>query len=121
LTALIKTCLAVESATSTVTEAAVYTEECESNSLGNIAGEQYRGTISKTKSGLECKKWTASQSFEISAATGVGDHNYCRNPDGDTDGAWCFTTDPDTRFDYCQCENSKLKPGENDVQDKYSH
>uniref|UniRef100_A0A672VAA7 Kringle domain-containing protein n=1 Tax=Strigops habroptila TaxID=2489341 RepID=A0A672VAA7_STRHB len=35
------------------------------------------------------------------------DRNYCRNPDGDENGPWCYTTDPATRFDYCnipECE-----------------
>jgi hypothetical protein len=26
--------------------------------------------------------------------------NYCRNPDGDK-RAWCYTTNPEKRFDYC--------------------
>lgn len=27
--------------------------------------------------------------------------NYCRNPDGDHHGPWCYTTDHKTEFDYC--------------------
>ena len=28
------------------------------------------------------------------------EENYCRNPDG-SDGAWCYTTDPDVRWELC--------------------
>lgn len=37
--------------------------------------------------------------------------NYCRNPDGDQHGPWCYTSDPKTEFDYCaikQCGTSSL-------------
>ena len=26
--------------------------------------------------------------------------NYCRNPDN-SDGVWCYTTDPNTEWEYC--------------------
>jgi len=29
------------------------------------------------------------------------DENYCRNPTNAKNGPWCFTTDPDQRWDYC--------------------
>ncbi|XP_068792606.1 plasminogen-like [Struthio camelus] len=35
------------------------------------------------------------------------EENYCRNPDRNENGPWCFTTDPATRLDYCsipECE-----------------
>ena len=31
-----------------------------------------------------------------------GDHNYCRNTAGGSDPrVWCYTTDPNTRWDFC--------------------
>ena len=33
--------------------------------------------------------------------------NYCRNPDEDL-YAWCYTTDPDVRFEYCALGNENL-------------
>lgn len=38
------------------------------------------------------------------------EENYCRNPDNDEKGPWCYTTDPATRFDYCdipECEGQE--------------
>lgn len=59
----------------------------------------YRGFVSATKSGLTCQKWTeqSPQSHTRTPANfpnaGLGDHNYCRNPDLEI-AAWCYTTSP---------------------------
>lgn len=31
----------------------------------------------------------------------MGNHSYCRNPDNEPGGVWCFTTDPGKRWEYC--------------------
>ncbi|XP_045712994.1 hepatocyte growth factor-like protein isoform X6 [Phyllostomus hastatus] len=69
-------------------------------------GEQYRGSVSKTRKGVPCQRWSAetphkSQFTPTSAPHAHLEENFCRNPDGDSHGPWCYTTDPKTPFDYC--------------------
>lgn len=33
--------------------------------------------------------------------------NYCRNPDGDRIGPWCYTTDPERRYESCNIPQCK--------------
>ncbi|CAK9096204.1 Hypothetical protein SCF082_LOCUS45180, partial [Durusdinium trenchii] len=47
------------------------------------------------------------------AAEGLGDHNFCRNPDGAPGGAWCFTEDPFVRWEYCSDENQGIQQAGN--------
>lgn len=69
----------------------------------------YRGTQSVTQSGRTCQKWTAQSPHSHTLtpgnfpAYGLGDHNYCRNPDGEP-RAWCYTTDSGTRWEYCDVQ-----------------
>ena len=61
-------------------------------------GTAYSGNASTTESGLTCQMWSVDTPHNHSY-NNVGEHNYCRNPDGD--GVWCFTTDPGKLWEYC--------------------
>ncbi|XP_025057793.1 plasminogen-like [Alligator sinensis] len=75
-------------------------------------GEDYRGTESKTQNGVSCQKWADTEPhvprFTPDSNPNDGlEENYCRNPDKDVYGPWCYTTDPKRRFDFCnipECE-----------------
>ncbi len=74
-------------------------------------GHEYGGKISRTRSGRTCQRWDTTvphlHDYSQSACQFPDDTvsdaaNYCRNPDSDEHGGpWCFTTDPDTRWEYC--------------------
>ena len=67
--------------------------------------------MATTRGGLTCQNWTA---FSPHNHTRTAENypkadlrsNYCRNPDK-SGLAWCYTTDPDVRWDYC---NTNCKP-----------
>ena len=70
-------------------------------------GRGYSGNISTTKSNKTCQRWSEQAPHQFILPSSqypelAGDHNYCRNPGSRApDGPWCFTTDPDTRWEYC--------------------
>ena len=66
---------------------------------GSPLGSDYKGNASITVSGRTCQMWSV-QTPHTHGWTDQGDHNYCRNPDREA-GAWCYTTDPDVRWELC--------------------
>lgn len=68
--------------------------------------KNYRGTLSKTKGGYDCQKWSHQSPHKHDRTpanypdAGLGDHNYCRNPDNEP-LAWCYTTSSGKRSDEC--------------------
>jgi len=72
------------------------------------SGRYYAGNTSVTVSGRTCQRWTSQSPHEHkdgddqfpdgSAAAAV---NYCRNPNESYEGLWCYTTDPNKRWEAC--------------------
>ncbi|KAI5623310.1 hyaluronan-binding protein 2 precursor [Silurus asotus] len=93
-------------------------------------GASYRGFVSETEDGHDCLHWNshliAAGVSEDSANTeeeeeeeeeddGVGEHNYCRNPDGESQ-PWCFIRYNNTlSWDICnvtRCPEPDVTPTE---------
>lgn len=84
------------------------------------SGETYRGTLSITRSGIPCADWShhinSGDSHSTESHVGL-ERNYCRNPDRDKHGPWCYTN-PNNRlaWDYCKlkhCESATVSPQPN--------
>jgi len=68
-------------------------------------GDVYAGCQEETVGGFQCQKWASQNPHSHPFHPQVFmdkhlDHNYCRNPNG-KQTIWCFTTDPEKRWDYC--------------------
>jgi integrin beta 3 len=84
-----------------------YRLECKSTT----AGTEYWGTESVTKSGRTCQRWDSQSphshnfdSYDFPRQSIANAENYCRNPDNEDEGVWCYTTDPNKRWEFCDVD-----------------
>ena len=76
----------------------------------------YRGDVSVTRSGIACQSWSSQcphrhwrtpETYPELAETS----NSCRNPGGQgPEGPWCYTTDPNVRWEYCDVAKCRTVP-----------
>ena len=76
----------------------------------------YTGAVSQTRAGLQCQRWDSQSPHQhIYNKTelfidGRLPENYCRNVLVENLEPWCYTTDPHTRWGYCdvtKCEGNR--------------
>ncbi|KAL2081958.1 hypothetical protein ACEWY4_021776 [Coilia grayii] len=86
-----------------------YLQECIT---GN--GSSYRGTKSRTKTGKTCQRWASTFPHKPNITPEKHpmadlESNYCRNPDNDANGPWCYTMDPSTRWENCDIQDCTVE------------
>ncbi|XP_073717252.1 phosphoinositide-3-kinase-interacting protein 1 isoform X2 [Misgurnus anguillicaudatus] len=55
-------------------------------------GKDYKGRQQNSFTGKICRNWNEINLKFTDLDTGVGDHNFCRNPDG-SEKPWCYVSD----------------------------
>lgn len=88
-----------------------FKEECGTVAL---AGNDYRGNVSKSATGKTCLPWAqpfTQNTPENRPNAGLEDGNYCRNPDSTF--PYCTTNDPENRQEFCDLPQCGVSVVEN--------
>ncbi|XP_053305162.1 prothrombin [Spea bombifrons] len=68
-------------------------------------GMSYEGKLAVTISGLPCLPWNSPTVQQYQRKDFYPEvklvENYCRNPDGDGEGVWCYVSHPNITYEYC--------------------
>ena len=85
---------------------ALHTDDMDCNPSPD--GRDYVGNTSVTVNGRTCQAWTSQSPHRhinfnrrFPDGSAVAAVNYCRNPSGWYKGLWCYTTDPNKRWEAC--------------------
>jgi len=74
--------------------------------LGNL-GVDYTGFQNVTRDGFTCQRWDSQYPNKHSNVGLKNSENYCRNPGSEKRTIWCYVTDKEQKWDYC---NPKVWP-----------
>ncbi|CAG7835412.1 unnamed protein product [Allacma fusca] len=80
-------------------------------------GRFYQGTMNVTKTGLACQSWNSQEPHSHNRPPFVfpeiqNSSNYCRNAGGEEPYPWCYTVDPNIRWQHCSippCDNETVE------------
>lgn len=70
---------------------------CQVTSEEGTLRRIYTGVVNVSGTGKPCLKWTEIDR-NYSGLAGIGDHNYCRNPDREEDREFCFVSPEKKEF-----------------------